>query len=135
MTQEKITGPELRHQLAQFFGTENYYTHSLFSSDQLTYTDGVKFWVEKVGGYWFLDIVVTEFIPYISNPQNNRGPYSLASFCEIELTVYHDGTALILLNDGGEETHETKRIPFTDCPEGVWKFWLENGVMILPSEH
>ena len=123
MTHQKMTASELKSDLMNFYGTENYYIHSLFSSDQITYTDGVKYWVEKVGGYWFMDIILTEFIPYINNPKNNKGPYSLASFCEIELQVNHDGTALILLNDGGDATHETKRIPFTDCPQGSWNFY------------
>ena len=130
-----LRSEELKSELAQFWGTEKYYAHVLpMCNEKLTLTDGVKFWAEKVGGYWFLDIVLTEIIPYINDPENNEGDYPVQNFACVELDVI-DAQADIRFGDGSGETRVWKHIDFTDCPAGTWSFWIENGVMLLPSEH
>ena len=130
-----LRSEELKSELAHFSGTENYYRHVLpMCNEKLTLTDGVKYWAEKVGGYWFLDIVLTEIMPYINDPENNEGDYHLQSFACVELDVI-DGEADIRFGDGSGETHVWEHIDFTNCPAGTWSFWIEGGVMLLPSEH
>jgi hypothetical protein len=39
--------------LSQFTGTENYYRHPF---GKALFTDGVKYFAETAGAYWFIDI-------------------------------------------------------------------------------
>jgi hypothetical protein len=48
---------------------------------------------------------------------------------------------LSAVRDGGEPLLWRRRIDFTDCPEGEWKFYVAEGgpagstVIMLPSEY
>jgi hypothetical protein len=110
--------------LRQFTGTDNWYRHWM---GKILYTDGVKHFAETVGGYWFIDLVGSVW-----------DVISGEDFVNIEMTV-KNGKANIVMDDGdkgdGEKTLYQQSIEFTDCPEGVWKFYLEGNVLLLPSEH
>jgi len=118
---------ELAHALRNFTGTETWWRHNL--SRNMTYTDGVKFFAENAnnGAYWFLDIVATEIFPLQRNEE----------FINIMLYV-KDSKAVIEADDGdrgsGRVVLFRREIDYTDCPEGEWRFWLTNNVMLLPSE-
>jgi hypothetical protein len=45
--------------LSQFYGTENYYKTFLFNP-HLKHTDGVQYFAENAGAFWFLDIIATD---------------------------------------------------------------------------
>jgi hypothetical protein len=112
---------DLRSELANFYGTEQWYKH-MFG---LLYTDGVKYFAEKAGAYWLLDIVDTEIKPLLKRE----------GFLDVQLIVA--GTkAIIAVGNGNGGTDLFRRdIPFTDCPEGVWRFYLTDNVLLLPSEY
>ena len=131
---------QLTRELSSFYGTENHYLHELpfGNSDRskMYYTDGVKYFFEKAGCYWFADIVVTEILPFL-NQENNE---EWKQFCTIDLEVFPDSTAEVVIGDGNENVKSMKTIQFTDCPEGNWSFWfvphyVVGGVMYLPTEH
>ncbi len=107
--------------LAQFNGTDQWYK-MLFS--EATYTDGVKYFAEAAGAYWFIDIVSTEIVPLLK----------VHPFMNIVLKV-KDNKAVILVDDGNGEAVFSKNIDYTDCPEGDWKFFLTNDVLLLPGEY
>lgn len=110
---------ELKANLAQFTGTDQWWKHSITA---MTYTDGVKYFAEKAGAYWFLDIVGTEVMPHKHD------------FAVVKL-VSKDNKATIVVEDGNGNTSWEKKIEFTDCPEGVWSFYLIYTVLLLPSEY
>lgn len=105
--------------LQQFTGTESYYKYY-----NILLTDGVKYFADEAGTYWFLDIVFTEIAPH-----QNKEP-----FITVELTV-KDGSAVIKSHDGDYNYFHERKIPFTDCPEGEWKFFLTDSVFMVPSEY
>jgi hypothetical protein len=107
--------------LDQFYGTETYYRHPLTKS---VYTDGVKYFAEKAGAYWFLDIVFSEY----SSLMNQEG------FLSITLFVGVLG-ADISVTDGDENILTTKRVQFTDCPQGEYKFFYTDDVLLLTTEY
>lgn len=119
---------ELRNKLRNFTGTETWWCHGL--NHNMLYTDGVKFFAENASGgaYWFLDIVATEIWPLQKREE----------FINIALTV-KDSKAVIEADDGDKGSGRVvlfrREIDFTDCPEGEWRFWLTNNVMLLPSEY
>jgi hypothetical protein len=123
MKKEKVLTPE---QLHRFTGTENYHANPLYPA--MKYTDGVKFFATEASAYWFLDIVGTEY-----HPIQTRGE----PFIVVEMQVTHNTrnkVANIRVTDGGSRTLAVRRIDYTDCPQGFWKFYLENDVLSLPSE-
>lgn len=112
----------LKQDLMQFTGTE--YWHRCALNPNCLYTDGVEFFVEQVGGYWLLDILATEFFEL---------QYK-AGFLSPILKVSGNQADLVI-EDGDYNVLQTKHIDFTDCPEGEWRFFFTNNVILLPSEY
>jgi len=116
--------------LSQFYGTENYYrTNPIFAKD-MVHTDGVKYFADNAGNgaYWFLDIIATEVFPMLKKEP----------FISIRLIVgsnQSDTDAVIVATDGDENVIFRKLIPHTDCPVGVYEFFLTNNVLMLTSEY
>ena len=110
--------------LSQFFGTENYYrTNPLFAPD-MVHTDGVQYFADTAGCYWFLDIVATEYLPLMRKH----------GFLSIEFRV-QDGLGNITVEDGDCKLVKQKTMIHTDCPDGLYKFFLTDNVLMLTSEY
>ena len=110
--------------LSQFTGTENYYrTNHLFAKD-MVHTDGVQYFADPAGCYWFLDIIATEAFPLLKKEP----------FMAINLLV-EDGKAKIAVEDGDLKTLLAKQIDYTNCPDGLYEFFLTNNVLMLTSEY
>lgn len=129
---------ELRAGLAHFYGTEQWFKHSLVP--RMIYTEGVQFFAENAGGgaYWFLDIVATEVVALAKKEP----------FIHIKMVIdkspkrqgVKPSQCFLVADDGNDNQLWSRTIAWTDCPEGIWDFYLEdNGeghvVMLLPSEH
>jgi hypothetical protein len=109
--------------LSQFTGTEAYHRTFMFNP-KLVHTDGVQYFAETAGAYWFLDIVATEFYPLTKTEP----------FLAINMQV-EDGKAFIAVEDGDLKTLKTKKIEHTDCPTGIYCFYLTDNVLMLTSEY
>lgn len=114
---------DLKSDLAQFTGTEVWYRHSI--NRRVMYSEGVKYFADKAGCYWLLDILATQ--PEILKQAEE--------FASIRLQVADDMSANLSVTDGNDTTVYTRRIGFTDCPEGDWEFFFINNVIMLPSEY
>lgn len=123
MQSEKISSAQLRAELATYVGSENWYRHPI--QKHLLYTDGVKYFCEKAGAYWFLD----DFLALQVFPLQMRSP-----FLVVELKV-EDGKALVLVSDADGMKIWSRRVPFTDAPHGTWFFYLTDNICLLPSEY
>lgn len=110
--------------LSQFTGTETYYmTNRMFAPD-MVHTDGVQYFAETAHAYWFLDIVATEYFPLMKKEE----------FISIQLAV-EDGIADICVEDGDCKVLKQKHIDYTDCPDGLYRFFFTNNVLMLTSEY
>ena len=117
------TTRDLAGELGQFIGTTRYYKPSIFSSMRIT--DGVKYFIDQAGAYWFTDIVATEIVPLIDD------------FMVVQLVAL-DSKATIIAYDGDNKRVFLKTIGYTDCPDGEYGFFMQAGdfvVMMLPSEY
>lgn len=116
---------ELLNGLGNFTGTEMWWHHWLNKS--LMYTDGVRFFAQNAGNgaYWLLDIIATEVFPLLKTEP----------FIVIELQVESSDVARIVASDGNDRTIWAKGLDYTDCPVGLWKFYLLDDVLLLPSEY
>ena len=112
----------LVNELDNFTGTESYFRHGL--NRDFLYTEGAQYFAEQAGAYWFLDIMATE----VAELQEDN------PFIAVEMTV-KDGKALITATDGNESHIWDRVISFTDCPEGMYKFFLIDNVFLLRSEY
>jgi hypothetical protein len=116
--------------LSQFTGTELWHRHPL--NRRFTYTDGVAFFAEQAKAYWLLDIFATELAAPLKQADG-----MLFVTCKVE----GSSAELSAVRDGGEPLLWRRRIDFTDCPEGEWKFYVAEGgpagstVIMLPSEY
>lgn len=111
--------------LSQFIGTYNYYRSCIFAP-KLVHTDGVQYFAENAGNgaFWFLDIVGTEIYP-----KTKTYP-----FISITL-VSSNGSAMITGEDGDCMEMYSKKIDYTDCPDGEYQFFLTDNVLMLSSEY
>ena len=121
-TTNKTSPGQLASYLAQFTGTENWYRHGIVRG--ILYTDGVKYFADTAGAWWFVDDCIIEYAPLMKQH----------GFLTITLDVA-DSQAKITVDDGNDNVLATKAIPYTDCPAGSYKFYFTNDVLLLPSEY
>lgn len=118
----------LKDDLAQFTGTENWYRHGLMRN--VLYTDGVQYLAEKAGAYWLLDKVATLQL---------EARIRAEEFQSWKLTKLPGDRATLVCTDGGnggpDATLHSEEIEFTDFPLDEITLWVEGNVILLPSEH
>lgn len=106
-------------ELGQFIGTEHHYRHWL---GRLVFTDGVKYVADQGGAYWLIDAIAS---------YRRREPFQVWA-----LTVNADKTArLTMREDTGERAMVVQKIKYTDFPLAQIKFYVVDGVLMLPSEY
>ncbi len=110
-------------------GTDNFYRHPMVRN--FAYSDGVRECAEA-SCYWMLDILATEL------PAQFRKFADVANTCEIVVTVANSKAVIAAMFEDGV-VGWSKKISYTDMPEGVWKFFIadEDGSyrMILFTEY
>ncbi|MBI9016289.1 MAG: hypothetical protein JEZ07_03400 [Phycisphaerae bacterium] len=106
--------------LVQFTGTEQYYKNEVLGP--MVYTDGVKYLHESADCYWLL-VTISSY--------RRTEPFQLW-----ELKVQENRSAILTMKeDSGEPYLVNQKIPFTDFPLDEIKFYLIDGVLLLPSEY
>jgi hypothetical protein len=131
-----LTAEQLKTELSQFNGTENYYKHSLGFS----YTDGINFLAENAECYWLLDAIGSYQHKLRLNPMLRDFQLWLLvvgdshEFIKPEtesmavLTCWEDTPVL------GVKPAVSQEFLFTDFPMSEIKIYLENKVLLLPDE-
>lgn len=113
--------------LSQFIGTENYYS---YPKTEILLTDGFAYFTANAGGgaNWFL----TDFVLPISHKHSDE------HFLSFTLEVINE-EATIKATDGNDTVFHESKIPYTDCPEGLYRFFVVDGgdhrVAMLASEY
>jgi hypothetical protein len=125
----------LETELSQFTGTESWRRHHF--NPLLLWTDGVEYFAEKANAYWFIDLVAI-------GAYGKEGPFSALRSQKEPFGVLFlhskDGLGLVeVFDDVPGRCLFQLSLDYTDCPEGVWKFYLiddgEHVVLLLPSEY
>ena len=119
----KQTSEELKANLEQFYGTENYYANWLL---KYRYTDGVHYFIKQTDAFWFLEEINIIYVQL-----QNQGK---AEFLSIK-AISNGKKADIIVSDGNNNLLKKKHISLTDLPEGEWKFFLTNNILLLPTEY
>lgn len=114
--------------LDQFTGTCNYYRNFL----GLKYTDGVKYVADKAGAYRLIDAVASHQIdPKIRRNQRLQ-EFQLWT---LKVDLAKHSCVLTCQSDSDEPCVVKQVIEYTDFPLAEIRFYVEGGVMLLPSEH
>lgn len=112
--------------LAQFIGSETVYRHHLMRN--VVYTEGVQYLADKGGAYWLLDKIATlQMEPKVRAEE----------FQAWKLTVV-GSSALLVCEDGNDNTVYTEQIEFTDFPLASVTLYAVQGehrTIMLPSEY
>lgn len=123
-TKEKLTTEQVKEILNSSNGTEHYYKP--FPALGMIYTDGVKYFAEKCGAYWLIDLI-NSHMPAIIKDCKESEEYIYFLFLEVK-----DHKAIfkaIREVYNGEEVSEkvvaSQEIPFTDLPDCSVKFYLQ----------
>ena len=131
-----LTAEQLKTELSQFNGTENYYKHSLGFS----YTDGINFLAENAECYWLLDAIgsyqhklrlnsrLRDFQLWLLVVGNNHEFIKPKARNMAVLTCWEDTPVL------GVKPAVSQQIPFTYFPMTEINIYLENKVLLLPDE-
>ena len=109
--------------LNTFIGTTQYYRHW----SGMRFTDGVKFLADTTNCYWFLDVIASWQSKALRDP-------ALREFQLWELRVA-DGAATVVCSRDSDDEAFRQGISSTDFPFEYVKLYVENGVILLPSEH
>lgn len=123
MQNERMTPEQIREQLAQCSGTESHYHH--FSG--LLYTDGIKLMAELCGAYWLIDVIASLQLRCRRDPMLRDMQFWF-------LRKVEDGWELVCERDEGDIAFK-QRIDFSDFPLNEIQIWVQDDVMLLPSEY
>jgi len=120
----QVNPAEFGGYLKMFTGGDTVYRYPFNSN--FRYTEGAQFFFENCGGgaYWFLDIVGTE----LADLQERE------EFMSVTMDVA-DEKAKLTADDGNGNILWERDIGYTDAFDGQWKFFLINGIFLLPSEY
>ena len=114
---------ELKLEMQQYNGTEGYHKLTLTS---LLATDGVRMIAEKTGAFWLVDAIAS----YQTNPEVKALAIQFWT-----LQVKDNEAVLYCVEDDGMPRIVEQEIEYTDFPEGDWKFYIQQGVIMLPGEY
>ncbi len=109
-------------QLRDFTGTSQWFKH--FTG--LLFTEGVKHMAETFKAYWFIDLVMSHQV----NANVRKHPFQTWT-----LKRLLDSKFAAIATDGNDNVIAKQVIPFSDFEADELTLWLEEGVLLLPSEH
>jgi hypothetical protein len=109
--------------MANFFGTEQYYFNPLFRS--INYTEGVKF-LNANGAGWLVDKILANLI---ANPKLKGQEFVCIEF------VVSNKSGQVRFSDGDENVLINEAITYTDFPLPEIKFFYTGGILLLASEY
>lgn len=112
---------KLKQELEQFTGTLQYHKLTVFN---LLATDGVAFFVDKAEAFWLIDDIAC-----IKNINLEK-----ESFIVVK-AISKNNKARVIYEDGNYNKLHKMDYDYTDLPEGRWKFFIQNNVIMLPSEY
>ena len=111
----------LQTDLQKFTGTLAYHKLTLFP---VLATDGVLYLAKKGGAFWLVDDISA-----IYTKKKNKYPFMVIK------AISQDNKATVKYTDGNYKKIFTQEYNYTDLPEGEYKLYLVDGVLMLPSEY
>ena len=127
-TSKTLTHEDITSYLQGFYGSDTIYKHAL--RKKLLYTQGIKAFAEYAHAYWFIDLVAMYFPSIKGNNIVNDDTFNI-----IYLNVTNNKAIFEIKHDSDMPAFLSQEIMFTDLPQGQYKFYLCDDVLMLPSEY
>lgn len=115
----------LNTELAGFTGTEEYHALSRWFPGYY-FTDGIKYAADNYGLYWFLDIICS----YQTKQKIRSESFQLWT---LKRTV--KDAFIVTLDDGNGNILQKQNIEFSDFSMDLFKVYLVDKIILLPSEN
>ena len=115
-----MNSEQLKENLEQFIGTEHYHKLGVYKT---LATDGVFYFCKTAEAFWLFD-EIAHFVTY-----KTEEPF---------VTVIAESNGRkgrITFEDGNCNKIGSKELDYTDLPEGKWKFFVVDNIVMLPSEY
>ncbi|MEG4518817.1 DUF6876 family protein [Microcoleus sp. AT9b-C5] len=136
MSKAMMDAETLSQNLKHFCGTEQYYKHWL----RIQYTDGVKYLADNAQAYWLIDAIASHQPKALRNQRLREFQLWFLHVGDAEFIKPKGSNAAVLTCWEDSPTAETKpviiqQIPYTDFPLKEIKLFLQEKVLLLPSEN
>ena len=124
------TRAEIEQGLAQCYCSEAHHKFSILS--RLVITDGVKWLADNAGAYWLLDAIAS----YQQRCQKDKmlRDFQVWTLTTEQRSEHNRRGHLKCERDTGDKKPIRQEIEYTDFPLDSIKLYVENGVILLPSE-
>lgn len=117
---------EKLRELDQFTGGDRQYIHPISG---IRYTEGIRFLAEHADCYWLIDAIAS----YQRELMKIR---ALREFQCWDLKVNPDKSCVLTCREDTDiQPVVRQEIEYTDFPLAEISVWVEQGVLVLPSEH
>ena len=114
---------EIRNNLKDFTGTENYYKIPL---SKFNHTDGINHLIRICGCWW----LISDTAIYLSSLKD------FPDFLILTIKVNEDKSAIVTLKEDTDvKPIYTKIYGYTDFPLNEYEFYIINNVFLLRSEY
>ena len=111
--------------LSNFWGSEQLYFNPLFRA--MKYTEGVRF-LSVNGAGWLVDLICATLL----HAPKHAKKYE---FVHVKLTVnLPSKIGVVKFDDGDDNVFYIHNLDYTDFPLPEISLYVENGVIMLPSE-
>jgi hypothetical protein len=108
-------------------GTDGYTRHPL--ARRLIYTSGIAELCEAAQAFWLLDVIGTEATPKLLAAHASGATLGL-----IKLKVAKSRAVFTMTTADDAPPMWTKRVPYTDFPEGDWALYLACDGLVVPGQ-
>lgn len=109
----------LEEKLQGYYGTERYYRLTI---TPILATDGVHAFAEEGNAYWAVSDMCIQALSL-------KAPF-------LSITITSTGKRLdIVYTDGNDNILKKKHYAHTDLEKGTYRFYIVDGVILLPSEY
>lgn len=126
-----ITSEKLIEDLKQFYGTEKYW--SLGFPTGIYLTDGAKYFAEQAEAFWLMNNLAMEYRKL--EKLDNYIFVTVENKEIIDKNGHEKRIATTIFTDGNDTTYSTRHYENLDLPLGVWKFYVMDNIILLPSEY
>jgi len=128
---QSVLERDLNNELRQFSESETFYKHAL---TRQIFTEGVHYVRETYRCFWLIDDIL------LYGVELKKEPFQVWTLKRVMTTedgrVKERTNAFTLsCDDGNKNVLRTIQIPFSDFPGDSIKFYLIEGVLLLPSEY
>lgn len=117
-----------RANLSQFYGSGKLFFHPLFRG--INYTDGVHFLMHNGAG-WLVEAILSHAL---HTAAVRKEEFVVATLKVNPRTATKSRNAVLSFDDGNDNVVAKQVIDYTDFPLDEISFYVENGVLMLPSE-